>query len=231
MTSSLVCASPATATSNTITMAVTAGCTVSLSIADVTVNETVGTANIQVTLSAASLNTVTVRYRSSNGTARHPKDYIHVSGTLTFSPGQTSKNILVTIIADTIPEPDQNFFIDLSRPVNATISDGSGTVTITEAAPLRSFKYNPVTETSDQDKLVVPNPQQKNEPLRFYGVEPGSFDVVLTDVNGKVVASLRKYRNNSSMASITPGLYFYQLIYKNKNGEGQRKTGKILITD
>ncbi|MEO5946210.1 MAG: MopE-related protein, partial [Chitinophagaceae bacterium] len=208
------------------------GCiSVSLSIADVTVNETVGTAIIPVTLSAATGNTVTVKYRSSNGTARHPKDYTHVSGTLTFNPGETIKNIIVPIIAEALAEPDENFFIELSKPVNATISDGSGTVTITEAAPLKSFKNNPVTEASDQDKLIVPNPQRKNEPLRFYGVEPGSFDLVMNDVNGKVVANIRNYRNNSSMTSLTPGLYFYHLSYKNQNGELQRKTGKILITD
>ena len=77
---------------------------------------------------------------------------------------------------------------------------------------------------------VFPNPAIDKIQISYTPSE--KFQLMeIVDVNGKIVASLRKYRNNSSMTSITPGLYFYQLIYKNKNGEGQRKTGKILITD
>ncbi|MEO6611997.1 MAG: MopE-related protein [Chitinophagaceae bacterium] len=210
------------------------GCTnVSLSIADVTVNEAVGNAIVSVTLSAPAGNTVTVKYRTINGTARHPKDYIHVSGTLTFNPGETNKNIMVAVVADAIPEADQDFFIELSKSVNAPISDASGTVTITEAAPLRNLKDNPLTEALDpeESKWVVPSPQRKTESLRFYGLAPGSFDLVLTNANGEIVTNLRNYRNDFSMARLAPGLYFYQLLYKNNKSELKRKTGKILVTD
>ena len=43
-----------------------------------------------VTLSAASEQTVTVDYLTSNGSAVTPNDYQTVSGTLTFLPGQTT---------------------------------------------------------------------------------------------------------------------------------------------
>jgi len=50
-------------------------------------------------------------------------------------------------------------------------------------------------------------------------------------VNGQVIANIKNYQNSWSMAGLTPGIYFYQLTWKNKKGVTERKTGKILITD
>ncbi len=47
-----------------------------------------------VSLSAASGQTVTVRYATANGTATST-DYSSASGTLTFAPGQTTQYITV----------------------------------------------------------------------------------------------------------------------------------------
>ncbi|WP_305859020.1 putative Ig domain-containing protein, partial [Klebsiella pneumoniae] len=47
-----------------------------------------------------------------------------------FQPGETSKVFPVTIIGNLTPEPDENFTVVLSNPVNATIGTGTGTGTI-----------------------------------------------------------------------------------------------------
>lgn len=103
-----------------------------LSISDVRVAETAGRASFRVTLLGKSALTVTASYRTANGSAAAPGDFGGVSGTLTFTTGQTSKTITVAIVNDSAPEPDESFTVAVSNPRNATIVDGSGTGTITD---------------------------------------------------------------------------------------------------
>ena len=106
----------------------------SLSIDDVTVVEgNSGTTNavFTVTLSAASGQTVSVNYTTADGTATQPADYTSTSGTLTFTPGQTTRTITVPVVGETVPEANETFFVNLSGASNATIADNQGVGTIT----------------------------------------------------------------------------------------------------
>jgi hypothetical protein len=49
-----------------------------------------------------------------------------LSGTLIFNPGETSRTVSVTVINDTIVEPNETFFVNLSSASGATISDSQG---------------------------------------------------------------------------------------------------------
>ncbi|WP_459986902.1 Calx-beta domain-containing protein, partial [Nocardioides sp. AN3] len=69
-----------------------------LSIGNTTItegNSGTTTANVPVTLSAASGKTITVTYATANGTATAGSDYTATTGTLTFAPGQTTQNVAV----------------------------------------------------------------------------------------------------------------------------------------
>ncbi len=104
-----------------------------LSINDVSVtegNSGTTTATFTVTLSAASNLTVSVNFATANGTATAPTDYLATSGTLTFNPGDLTKTINVTINGDQLFEPDETFTVNLSNPVNTTISKATGIGTI-----------------------------------------------------------------------------------------------------
>jgi hypothetical protein len=85
-----------------------------------------------VNLSAASGQTVTVHYSTADGTATVANnDYVAIPDTiLTFLPGETNKTITVQVNGDLAFEPDETFFVNLSMPVNATISNAQGTGTI-----------------------------------------------------------------------------------------------------
>ena len=83
-----------------------------------------------VTLSQASEKTITINYASADGTATAGSDYSAVSGMLTFSPGQTSANVTVGILADIDIEPTEDFSFNLSTPSNVVISDGQAIGTL-----------------------------------------------------------------------------------------------------
>ena len=112
------------------------------------VSESTANATFTVTLSTASTLTVTVDYATSNGTATAGSDYQSTSGTLTFAPGETTKSIPVPIINDTMDEPSETFFVNLTNASNAVILDnqGQGTITDNDAAPTISINDTSVTE-------------------------------------------------------------------------------------
>jgi hypothetical protein len=83
-----------------------------------------------VNLSAASVQTVTVQYATANNSAAAGSDYVSTSGTLTFTPGQTSRTITVNVTGDLNVESNETFFVNLSNAVNATIVDGQGLATL-----------------------------------------------------------------------------------------------------
>jgi putative cell wall-binding protein len=89
-------------------------------------------AALAVGLSSASGRQITVDYACADGSATTPADYTDCSGTLTYAPGQTSKNVTVQVVGDTLLEVDESFFVVLSNEVNAGVADGSGRVTIAD---------------------------------------------------------------------------------------------------
>ncbi len=115
-----------------------AGTDPTISINDVSVNESAGTATFTVTLSSATTKVVDVNYSTSNGSASAGSDYGALSSTkLTFAAGETSKTITVNLVNDTTVEANETFNVVLATPVNATIADGTGVATIidNDAAP------------------------------------------------------------------------------------------------
>ncbi|MEO3930831.1 Calx-beta domain-containing protein [Micromonosporaceae bacterium B7E4] len=102
-----------------------------LAINDVQVDEGAGTATFTVSLSPQSTGPVTVAYATANGTAT-TADYGGTSGTLTFSPGQTSRQVTVPIVDDAVDEPTETFTVNLSQPVGAAITDPTGVGTIVD---------------------------------------------------------------------------------------------------
>jgi hypothetical protein len=128
-----------------------------LSINNVTVTEgNAGTVNavFTVSLSASSGQTVTVNFATANNTATAPADYTTTSGTLTFAPSVTSQPITVPIQGDTLDEPDETFFVNLSGAVNATITDSQGLGTITDDDATPSLSINDVSVTEGDTGTV-----------------------------------------------------------------------------
>ncbi|HKV33776.1 MAG TPA: Calx-beta domain-containing protein, partial [Pyrinomonadaceae bacterium] len=121
-----------------------------LAINDLNITEGAGgtsVANFTVSLSGASSDTVTVNYATANNTAVAGSDYVAASGTLTFTPGQLSQTVSVTINGDMTFELNESFFVNLTNPVNATLSDSQGVGTITNDDPQPTISINDVSVT------------------------------------------------------------------------------------
>lgn len=92
-------------------------------------------AQLHVTLTGPSCSTIKVDYNTSNGSAVAVADYVAKSGTLTFSPGQTSKTVNVTIVDDDDYEGNENFYVMLKHPVSVLLGDPTGKITISGLEP------------------------------------------------------------------------------------------------
>lgn len=95
-----------------------------------TVGEDGSSAEIQVELSYAFQEPITVDYNSQDNTAVAGQDYSSISGSLTFLPGETSHTLTVPILTDTLDEEDETLGMHLHNPQNASIGNPD-TLTIT----------------------------------------------------------------------------------------------------
>ena len=92
-----------------------------------------GSSNMRftVTLSGgAGPSTVSVSYRTVDGTASATSDYNAASGTLTFPSGVSSQTITIAVTGDHKREPNETFTVQLFNAVGATLGDAVATGTI-----------------------------------------------------------------------------------------------------
>jgi N,N-dimethylformamidase beta subunit-like protein/uncharacterized protein DUF4082/Big-like domain-containing protein/Calx-beta domain-containing protein/purple acid phosphatase-like protein len=128
------------------------------------------TATFTVTLTPASAQTVTVSYATANGTATSGSDYTAAWGTLTFSPGTTTRTVNVTVLPDTRDEANETFTVNLSSPVNAAITTAQGIGTILDNDPAPGISINNVSVAEGNT-----------------GTKTASFTVSLDAISGQTV--------------------------------------------
>jgi hypothetical protein len=121
--------------------------------------------------------TGTVKLSTSDGTAKAGSDYIAVTDqVVSFGPGQTEKNVSVTVLAESVDENDETFFVDLSEPTgeNSAIIDAQGVGVI----------------VSDDDRKTAPGePRPLIGVSDVVGVEGGNavFTIALSNASSNPV--------------------------------------------
>lgn len=78
-------------------------------------------------------STVSVDYRTEDGTANAGSDYRFTEGTVVFKPGETEKEICIDIVDDDIFEEDEHFLVHLSNV--KVVSEGSSTAELNSTHP------------------------------------------------------------------------------------------------
>lgn len=86
-------------------------------------NEANSTFNFEVILDAASTEEVRVDYATVALTAKEGDDFSPRAGTLIFAPGETAAVVAVPVVVDNYLEPDEQFLVVLSNPVNGFLKD------------------------------------------------------------------------------------------------------------
>ncbi len=74
-----------------------------------------------VTLSQASVEEIRVNYSLQGDSAFAGEDFINASGTVVFAPNTLIQTITVEVNGDTSIEPTEQFFVNLTNPVNVTL--------------------------------------------------------------------------------------------------------------
>lgn len=132
-----------------------------ISISDATVTEgNGGTTDLVFTLalSAASASAITVTYTTADDTAVAASDFVGANTTVTFNPGELFTTVTISVQADYVDEVGEQFFLNLSNPINGTLIDTqavgvildddtvgitvtrtSGTIVVGENSPTDSF--------------------------------------------------------------------------------------------
>ena len=118
-----------------------------LSVADLTVVETVGNANVTVSLDVPAGVDVSADVVTQDGTAMSPNDYDATSSTVSIPAGATSVAFAVSIVDDVIDEFDETFVVVLTTSTAAVVSptSSSSTVTIVDDDPAPSLAISDQT--------------------------------------------------------------------------------------
>ena len=146
-----------------------------ISVDDVTVTEgTGGTVSAVFHLSQDKRGKTTVRFATSEGTAKAPGDFISKTGRIRFAGNKLTKTVAITVVGDTIDEANENFFLDLSQAVGATIADDRGEATITDNDASPTVSVMP--------SITVPEGNAGDHPS-------ASVDVTLSTASGRPVSS------------------------------------------
>ena len=103
-----------------------------ISIGDRLVDETEGTVQVPVSLSAAAPTAIRVSWRTEDGTATAGQDYVASSGVLTWAEGQSERQF-ITVPLNKVGENKprtETFFVQLEDPYAATFARDRATVWI-----------------------------------------------------------------------------------------------------
>jgi len=132
----------------------------SISVDDIAVSETAGTAIVNISLSRAAVNPVQVTAftRQVTGSAIGGQDFYGKTQVLNFAVGETSKSFEVVILADAIAEGSETFHVRLGNESGAAVTDRVGVVTINDggaAAPALSVSDQSIAESVGSVQIPV----------------------------------------------------------------------------
>ena len=113
-------------------------------------------ATFVVALSGPASQSVSLSFATSNGTATAGSDYIATSAALTFAPGEVEKPVVVLVNGDTVDEPQETYFLDISNVQNATVGSSRGTgFIVDDDGPTISINDISVTEGNSGTKAAT----------------------------------------------------------------------------
>ena len=183
-----------------------------------------------MTLNHKSEKIIRIHYSTQDSTATAGSDYTAQSGTLIFPAGIKRIVLPIGIKGDETPEANETFKIILSDPINATIADNTGIVTISDDDASALSAAQKVDKTIAVITLS-PNPAQDKVTVMLRGYS-GKVMLQLSTAEGRVlqqqklpVISAKIAQQSIDVSAYANGVYLVIVIDEN----GNRKTEKLVI--
>ena len=179
-----------------------------------------------VSLGAASSREVTVDYAvdDDTSTAVAGSDFTELSGTLTFTAGQTSQPITVSVTGDELDEEDETVVIELSNAGNASIGTATATGTITDddASP-ELATLAPVTVKLGQAVDITATATDGDGDTVTYAWTRDSTETTPALPGGTGL-------NQGRLTFTPPAIGVYTMTVTASDGNGNTDTGEVTIT-
>ncbi|MGK7959023.1 CARDB domain-containing protein, partial [Crocosphaera sp.] len=168
---------------------------------DIEVLESANQAIFDVFLSQDYSEDVTVSYTLNDGTAISGQDYQTITDTITFAPGETSKNIIVSLLNENRVELNETFTLNLTNAINSTLFDEQATATIINDDQIQ-LSNNSVDENTEDGTIIgIVSATDENDPspFTFSLINDAGGRFILVDNQLQVSnGSLLDYENDNS---------------------------------
>ena len=189
--------------------------------------------NVEVTLDKAATKQVSVNYATSNANATAGLDYVAANGVLTIPVGATSGIIQLKVIGDLLREDNEIFWLTFSNPVNVLL----GADPRTRIMIIDDDKGKPNSASPNKDALTevspfkIPTVARRNAVWMIPQISNYENEVLILNVQGQIVNRFINYRNQTSLANVSAGLYFYRIRITENPGQYKYYSGRLLITE
>ena len=158
-------------------------------------------------LSQTSETPVSVDYETADGTAQEGADYVSLSGTVSFAPGETVKTVAVATLGDGDAEPAETLTLRLSNAQGATLAtpEASGTIAASAAAGALTGTFSAVPREHDGTEAFTLTLTFSDEPsgLSYKTVR----DSLFTEEGGTIEGARRESppSNQAFVVTVKPG--------------------------
>jgi len=192
-----------------------------LCINDVTLMEPAfGTSDaiFKVSLSSPAQQTITVNYSTVNGSAQAGSDFNAISGILTFLKDEIMKSLIVTVLSDNIfGENTENFTLNLSGAVNASLNDSIGLCTITDLQVGIDEQSNSIPDSYELLQNS-PNPFSGETDIAFALPLAKKVSIKVYNLSGQLISTLVNEKREAGWhhvkfdcKDLPAGIYIYRL--------------------
>jgi hypothetical protein len=192
------------------------------------VAESAGQISVKVLRLFGAATTASISYTTSDDTAKAGTDYVAVSGTLTFAPGETEKLVTIPITNDTLAQAARRFFFGISNPTNGTILYTSGSL------PIDIREDDPVRVSVADATLQKPatGTQKMRFTVTFDVPIPAPIDVTFETRNLSAIAGTDYQAVSGTDSVLVAGIssFFIDVPIIGNSTPGPDKTFQLVLT-
>ena len=191
------------------------------------------TVDVEVKLNQPAALPVSINYSTSNANATAGLDYVQANGILSIPTGAVKGTIQIKIIGDLLREDNETFWINFTNPVNVLLPDDPRS----RIMIIDDDKGKPTSASPNKDAITevssfkIPTVAKRNTVWMIPQIGNYENEVLIVNVQGQVVNKFINYKNQTPVANVAAGLYFYRIRITESPGHYKYYSGRLLITE